>query len=107
MHAASTGDQPDPRFGQCEDCVLRGDDNVASEGDFESATHRHAVDRGDEWLVQVKPAAKPGEAVWTNRSPLAAGLNLQVVAGRKRAAPCPGYDSDPKVVALGEFVPGR
>src|ERR1041385_7959472 len=48
------GGQADTRLGQGEGRVLGGDDEIAGERDFEAATHRDAVDGGNDRLVAVE-----------------------------------------------------
>ena len=105
VHAAGPGDQPDARFGQGEDGVLGGDDEVAGERDLEAATHGNAIHRGDHRLVEVMALGQAGEAGGRRRPALAGGLHLQIVAGGKGAVAGARHDGDPQIRVGGELVP--
>ena len=57
------GGEPDARLGQREGRLVRGDDQVASERDLESAAHRNAVHRGDHRLGEVVAVGETAEAL--------------------------------------------
>ena len=62
VDAAGQGGEADAHLGQGEQGVLGGDDEVAGEGDLEPTAHRHAVDGGDQRLVEVVAGRDAAEA---------------------------------------------
>ena len=92
------------RLRQCEGRVLRGDDEVAGQSDFEAAPHRHAIDGGDDRLVAIEPRGEAGEARSIPAALAAGGLPFQVVAGAERLVAGAGDDSHPLLGIGGEVV---
>src|SRR5262249_7989127 len=94
----------DTRFGQGEGRILGGYDEVASERDLETATHRNAIDRSDDRLVAVEARGQSGEAALVPAAFATCRLPLEIVAGAKSLVAGAGDDRDPLLGVGAEIV---
>ena len=88
--------------------MLDCQDHIGGERPFEAAAHRHAVDRGDDGLVeigQLLDAAEAARPVILIR-PLASRRGLQIPAGAEELLAAAGDDGDPQLRVVAEFHEG-
>ncbi len=98
---------PELDLGQRELGVVGCDDEVGRERELEAATHRQAVDGGDDGLADVEELGEAREAAGAvlGVNGLAIGRGLEVPSGAEEALACPGENrsAQRRVVAqLGE-----
>ena len=96
--------EADARLGQGEGRIVGGDDEIAGQRYLKAATHRDAVDGGDDRLVAVETHGEPGEAALVPAALAARRLPFQIVSGAKRLVASAGDDRDPLLGIGGEVV---
>ena len=107
MQAAPQGHGAHQGLGQAKTGVARGYDDVAGQDDLEPAPQGHAIDGGDDRLVEVKTLDQAGVAMgriggWSARL----GGGLQVAAGAEGPVAGAREDADALGVIGGEGVEG-
>lgn len=91
-------------LGQRKDGIVRRDDQIAGQRDFETAAHRDAVDRRNHRLVEIEACGQPGKARGRHFELVALGLPPEIIAGAEGTLAGAGDDGDPEIGIGREIV---
>ena len=84
--------------------IIRGDDDVAGQGDLESAAHGQAIDGGNDGFLAVKALRQAGKAAVRAVGRISFSLPFQVIARGKCFFPGAGNDGDPEIGVVFEII---
>src|SRR5882724_5156295 len=81
VQAAGKRRKANARLGQSEGRILRSDDEIAGQRNLKTATHRYAVDGGDDRLVAIEARGEACKSALVPAALSAGRLPFQIVAG--------------------------